>query len=413
MAGAVGTDEDEGSVVIGRLWYRFKHTPWSAHLLRANDRFQQRLGNQLAGGITYFSVLTLIPVLMLVFSGFGMVLTVMRRDWLVRLEAYVIDVVSRVAGGHQAVRLVEGALDNWRTVGLFALLYGAYSGSGWMGGLRGAVRAQWRPDFDWSPPGRIWIVERFVNLFYFVILISMVLVSFLLTLVGSTVGTWAINRAHLGSSLWASPLLKFGSLLLSVAIGYVLFWFLFEVLPQYEAPRAAMVKGTLAAAVGLTALQALTTEIVARWSKGFATIVFGNIIIVMLFFNLFARLTLFCAAWIATAYQPAFPRKYNESDEVLRGRPGVVTVPGHWAAADLDKARIDARQGRALAPLEDRLDDDDTDTWEDAGGSGRPTLIRRRSQVAWRDLPTSEFTNAHETMVIAPVLGDDEETKHR
>lgn len=384
--------------MIGRLWTACKRTPWSAHLLRANDRYNNRLGNQLAGGITYFSVLTVIPVLMLIFSGFGLTLTVIRPDWLVQIKDYAVDLVGSVGGGKQAVELIEKALQNWRGVGLVALLSASYAGSGWMGNLRGAVRAQWRPDFDWSPPGRIWITERFVNLVYFLILIAMVGVSFALTILGGQLGDYLLKLMHLSGNHWATNLLTIGSYLLSVGTGFVLFYFLFEVLPQYEAPRSAMFRGTLAAAIGLTLLQALTAWIVAQFSKSFAALVFGNIIIVMLFFNIFARLTLFVAAWIATAYQPAFPRKYNETDEVLRGKPGVVTVPGHWAAADLDKARIDARMGRALAPspdadataLQDPLFDDRSDTWEEAEGKDRPTLIRRRSQVKAPTSPPSD-----------------------
>ena len=188
--------------------------------------------------------------------------------------------------------------------------------------------------------------------------------------------------------------------------GFALFYFLYEVLPQYEAPRRAMVKGALMAAIALGALQYLTALLIAQFSRSFAALVFGNIIIVMLFFNLFARLTLFAAAWIATSYQPAFPRKYNETDELLRDKPGVVTVPGHWAAADLDRERILNRRTRALAPhLDPRFlgttaapvlpeSEDSTATpteviqvEEDSPDESRPTLIRRRSQVRYRRPP--------------------------
>ncbi|MDA8439287.1 MAG: YihY/virulence factor BrkB family protein [Propionibacterium sp.] len=389
--------------MIGRLWTKIKRTPWSAHVLRANDRYNNRLGNQLAGGITYFSVLTIIPVLMLIFSGLGLTLTVIRPDWLLRFRDVAIDTVGSVAGGAKTVNLIEQALANWRGVGLVALLSASYAGSGWMGNLRGAVRAQWRPDFDWSPPGRNFITERLVNLVYFVILIAMVSVSFLLTTLGSRFGDWMVGLLGLTGNPGASAALQLGTSALAVITGFVLFYFLYEVLPQYEAPRRPMIVGSLTAAISLALLQYLTTLLIAEFSRSFAALVFGNIIIVMLFFNLFARLTLFAAAWIATAYQPALPRKYNETDELLRGRPGVVTVPGHWAAADLDKERILNKKARALAPqtvaltpgvhdvpaMPEPEDAMATPTEviqveEEPREDTKPTRIRRRSQVPYR-----------------------------
>lgn len=370
-------------MVIGRLWTKIKRTPWSAHLLRANDRYNNRLGNQLAGGITYFSVLTIIPVLMLIFSALGMTLTAIRPDWLLQLRDFAIDEVGSVAGGKQAVDLVERALANWRSVGLIALLSASYAGSGWMGNLRGAVRAQWRPDFDWSPPGRNFIAERFVNLFYFLILMLMVTVSFTLTTLGGQLGDRVVALLNLTGSRSSVVLLAIGTSVLSVITGFILFYFLFEVLPQYEAPRAVMIKGALGASIALALLQYLVAWLIAQFSRSFAAIVFGNIIIVMLFFNLFARLTLFAAAWIATSYQPAFPRKYNETDELLRGKPGVVTVPGHWAAADVDKARIDAHRARSLAPPVDEVPNQEPLFEAPADDDERPSLIRRRSQVPY------------------------------
>ncbi|VTP82303.1 Inner membrane protein yhjD [Leclercia adecarboxylata] len=42
--------------------------PMIAHLLRATERFNDRLGNQFGAAITYFSFLSMIPILMLSFA---------------------------------------------------------------------------------------------------------------------------------------------------------------------------------------------------------------------------------------------------------------------------------------------------------------------------------------------------------
>ena len=48
--------------------------PFIAHLIRTAQRFTDRMGNQFGAAITYFSFLSLIPVLMFSFAAAGFVL---------------------------------------------------------------------------------------------------------------------------------------------------------------------------------------------------------------------------------------------------------------------------------------------------------------------------------------------------
>lgn len=337
------------------LWRWLKRTPWSAHLIRANDRFQNRMGNQLAGGITYFSVLTLIPVLAFAFSGMGFVLTVYRHEWLIVIKDRAVQEIGTVAGGKSAIALLERALREWQSYLWFALISAAYSGSGWMGNLRGAIRAQWRPEFDMSPPGRNWLVERFVNLLYFLGLIAALGLFFAMTILAGNFADQAVDWMGLGHGRWVNLGLRLGAFGLTTGLGMLLFVFLFQRMPQYQAPTRDLLKGALGCAVFLSGLLVLTSQLVTLFSKSLATVVFGNIIIIMIFFNLFARLILFGAAWIATSYQPAIPRKYSEVDLPLKRRPDVMTVPAHWEiaeAARLEDEKI--RQREQLAKEESR-----------------------------------------------------------
>ena len=54
--------------------------PSVAHLMRAAERFTGRLGSQFSAGITYFSVLALVPLMMLGFSFTGFFLTQVAQD---------------------------------------------------------------------------------------------------------------------------------------------------------------------------------------------------------------------------------------------------------------------------------------------------------------------------------------------
>lgn len=337
------------------IWRWLKRTPWSAHLIRANDRFQNRMGNQLAGGITYFSVLTMIPALMFAFSFLGWMLTVFKPEWLVTMTNRAVQEVGTVAGGATAIKLILRALNEWQTVLAFGLLSAAYSGSGWMGNLRGAVRAQWRPEFDWSPPGRNWLVERFVNLLYFLTLIAALAIFFTLVTVSGNFADRMVDWLGITRTPGVAGSLQVLAMVTTVLLSTLLFWFLYHVLPQYQAPLKDMLKGSLGAGVAMTLLLYGTTSLIAWFSRSVSFVVFGNIILVMLFFNMFARLILFGAAWIATSYQPAVPRKYSEVDLPLRRRSDLMTVPGHWEAAEAERLQDEkAKQREKLAKEEAR-----------------------------------------------------------
>ncbi|MCQ5048668.1 hypothetical protein, partial [Agathobaculum butyriciproducens] len=48
--------------------------PVIAHMIRAAERFNDRMGNQFGAAITYFSFLSMIPILMVSFAAAGFIL---------------------------------------------------------------------------------------------------------------------------------------------------------------------------------------------------------------------------------------------------------------------------------------------------------------------------------------------------
>lgn len=50
---------------------KVQRQPVIAHLIRATERFNDRLGNQFGAAITYFSFLSMIPILMVSFAAKG------------------------------------------------------------------------------------------------------------------------------------------------------------------------------------------------------------------------------------------------------------------------------------------------------------------------------------------------------
>lgn len=305
------------------------------HLLRAVERYFVRLGSQFAAAITYFSVLAVIPVLLFLFSLAGVVLTVTRPDLLEPVAAAVVDAVGAAdpATRQQILQQISTALSSWRATGVVTIISAAYSGAGWMGNLKNAVRAQWRPEFDLqdNPGGNIVVATLkgyAVNLVQLLALVLAMLVTFGLASLSTTLTGTVLDALGLAGVGWLHPVLRLVPVVFSLGAGFVLFLYLYTVLPETREPGPVVRRGALAGAVGLAALQYLSTFLIGRFSSNPAFAIFGSVIALMLFFNLFARLILVIAAWIATANHPAVPQVPQAEVEAETPAPTTVAVTG-------------------------------------------------------------------------------------
>jgi membrane protein len=289
--------------------------PGVPHLLRAVERYFARLGSEFAAAITYFSVLAVIPILLFLFSLAGLFLTVLRPELLVPVANTVAGTIGSAdpATRQQIRELIGNTLSNWRATSVVTLLTAVYSGAGWMGNLKNAVRAQWRPEFDLQGQagGNIVVVTLkgyAVNLLQLVALVVAMVITFGLASISTSLADTVLEALGLTDVGWLSPLLRLVPIVFSIAAGFVLFLYLYTVLPETKEPASVVRRGALVGAVGLGVLQYLSTFLIGRFSSNPAFAIFGSVIALMLFFNLFARLILFMAAWIATARHPAVPR---------------------------------------------------------------------------------------------------------
>jgi len=288
---------------------RLKGKPWVAHLLRAVERFVNRLGNQFGAAITYFSVLALIPILLFGFAVLGFVLTVLRPDLIVTVVSGFSEALGTLdtATRDQLVAEATRTLDNWRGVGITALLVAIYTGAGWMGNLKNAVRAQWRPDFDLAEEQGNIVKKTAVNLVTLLGLILLIAITFALASVSTALADDVIAWMGLTEIGWLNPVLRIVPIAFSIGAGWVLFMYLYTVLPEDRAPGPVVRRGALMGAIGLGILQYSTGLLFSLFANNRAAAIFGPVIVLMLFFNLFAQLILFVAAWIATATQEAVP----------------------------------------------------------------------------------------------------------
>ena len=276
-----------------------------AHLILAAKRFSERLGNQFAAAITYFTILSLVPMLMVAFAAAGFVLA-SRPDLLTQLQNSIAAQIPGGGGvGGTIGTVLQTAVDKRAAVGIVGLLTALYSGIGWAGNIRAAVQAQWRPDFD---DDQEMLQETFIkklvkNLGLLVSLGLALIVSLALSAVGVALSSKILDWLGLSHIAILKPVFAVVPILIAIAADVFIFAWVYTALPPSEqrASRTALLRGALMAAVGFEALKFALTFFLPKVVNNAAGAAFGPIIGLLFFFNLVATVVLFVAAWIATS----------------------------------------------------------------------------------------------------------------
>ncbi len=333
-------------------WEQFSQRPFVAHLLRAVERFNLRGGVQLAAAITYFSVLSMVPILMMVFAVLGFTATVFRPEWLGMIEDWLNTnlptpppppggVPTETSGDVVASlhTLVLGALTNWASIGLAGLLVAMWVGSGWVGNLKRAVRLLMRGNVD--NPGKqvIMPLDVLANFGGLIGILIGVVATFASSAVAGTLGGQVGEWLGVGGSLGWTALIRLVGAIVSLAIGAIGFRLLLGWFSPTHVPSHLAWVGAGIGSAGLLVLQALARVLFGTFSNNAGFAVFGSTIVIMLFLNLFATLILYIAAWLATSEVP-LPDPEPEPvaigpSEPVETRPGELYVSSAVAQRSL------------------------------------------------------------------------------
>ncbi|HVW42286.1 MAG TPA: inner membrane protein YhjD [Amycolatopsis sp.] len=306
--------------------------PWLDHVIRANDAFGERYGNHYAAAITYFSVLSLFPLLMVGFSVVGFVLA-NDQAALDKLSQSILSSAPPGLGG-LFNQLVTAALASRGATGILGLLLAVYSGLGWMTNLRDALTAQWGQEKKKLP----FVSTKIKDLFSLVGLGVALLVSFGLTAVGGGVGRWFLERVGLENEGWALFLLRLATIVLALLADMLVFLWVLARLPRERVSVRSAVRGAILAAIGFEILKQAASVYLAGVTSSPSGAIFGPIIGLLVFANLVSRFLLFVTAWTATArenivrvVEPPPPAVIRPVVEVRRG-PGAGSVVGAFGA---------------------------------------------------------------------------------
>jgi membrane protein len=281
---------------------------WIAHIHRAVQRYNGRFGFQFGAGVAYFSVLAVVPVIMVAFSILGFFLVELRPDLITTVSKLIVGQFKNVDPKTLAViqNFIVSTLQNYTSIGVVGLVAGLYSGASWMGHLRNSIDAQWRTDFDAERVTQFYPVKVAVNLLRMGGLLVAIAVTFGLATLSTTFAQSVATWLGFGETWMTSALLRVLAPVLSLVAGWLTFCYIYVVVPRQRENWRIIMIASLIGAVGLAVLQYGGSLLISAFAGNRAAAIFGPVIVVMLFFNLFAQLILILAAWIATWDEPAF-----------------------------------------------------------------------------------------------------------
>jgi membrane protein len=309
---------------------------WLDHLVRAAARYTERHGDHYAAAITYFSVLALVPLLMVAFAIVSFVLRA-RPDLLDQLK---VEIAAAVPQGlaDTVNRIVDQALGSATAVGVIGLLGALYAGLGWMTNLREALTEQWGRQPQ-KPP---FLRRMLVDLLALVGLGAALVVSLGITIVGSGFASQVLKLLGLADNSVAQFLLGALAVVLGVVANWLVFMWVIAKLPRVPVSWRSAAKAAALGAVGFEVLKQLLTLFIGRLTDTPTGALFGPIIALLIFIFLVSRLLLFVTAWAATAPEneqpdppPAPPPAVIRQEVVVRPGPDPRAAAGLVGAGAL------------------------------------------------------------------------------
>ncbi len=260
-------------------------------------RYRERDGDHYAAAVTFFSLLALVPLVMVAVSVAGFVLA---GDQLLAAELdRVIDgaLPPEIAGRvNDVVHTVVGERGR---IGLLALTVAAYSGWSWISNVRDAVTAMLGQERTTRPLLR-GIAADVLALIGVGLAMA---VSFGLAALTGAAGSWLLGLTGLTGG-FAQFVLVAGSLLLGLAANWLVIAWCLARLPRRPLPLRSTLRPAGAAAVGLAALQQAGGLYLHLLGRSPAVAAFGTLVGVLLFVYLVVRWLLMVTVWLTVRDDP-------------------------------------------------------------------------------------------------------------
>lgn len=281
--------------IKARIECEVQKRPWLDHLVRAGGSYQRQRGNYYAAGITYFTVLSLFPLLMVGFAAAGFVLS-HNPHLLTELQSKIVQNIPGSLGG-QLTDLINEAIKSRTSVGVIGLIGAFYAGLGWIANLRAALTEQW----EGQVPEGNWFRSKISDIVALIGLGIAIAVSVgLSVLASSSLGLELLRLVHLEHAPGVNVLLTVVSLVLAVIASWAVFVWIIARLPRQSVTLPSAGKAALMAAIAFEIWKQVASFYLKKVLTGPAGVTFGPIIGLMVFAYITARIILFATAWAAT-----------------------------------------------------------------------------------------------------------------
>ena len=284
-------DQPEKPSKLGELRKRYE---WLDHLLRAGVGYTEKHGDHYAAAITYFSILALVPLLMVAFAVVAFVLRA-HPDLVLQLKN---DIKSAVPAGMDVTlgKVVDQAIASGGTVGVIGLLGALYSGLGWMTNLREALSEQWGQRDN--PPK--FLRRLFVDLLALIGLGLALVLSLAVTAAGGLAKP-VLKFVGLDHVVWLNPVIQLVVVVVGLLANSLVFLWMIARLPREPVTWRSAAKAALIAAVGFEIIKHVMVLYIGKVTDSPAGAAFGPILGLLIFIFTVSRFLLFLTAWAATA----------------------------------------------------------------------------------------------------------------
>ena len=303
--------------------------PWLDHLVRAGERYTQKHGTHYAAAITYFSVLALVPLIMI---AFAVVAIVLAGDATL-LDQLRTAIAGAVPSGLDPVvqPVIDQAIASRNTVGILGLVGALYTGLSWMYQLREALSEQW--DQHAVRPN---IVLMYVGDFFATIGLGVALLaSFAVTAAGSGLSGLVLEFLGFSEVGWARVLFAVAGVVVTLVANWLVFLWVLSRLPRDPVTLRSAARAAVLAAVGFVVLQQVGTLYLATVTSSPTGATFGPIIGLLVFANLVSQFILFVAAWAATMRENRVEAIAEPAPVIVRPAVTVTRRPRVGTAAGL------------------------------------------------------------------------------
>lgn len=279
--------------ILDRLRSRYG---WFDHVMRAQERYDERQGNFFAAGMSYYTIFALFPLAMVGFSIGGFLLS--RRP-------EVLDGIQRrikhlIPGefGNEIVSLMDSAISSRASVGVIGLATAAWVGLTWMEHLREALSEMWETRSE---------KQGFVS----AKLSDLVAMGWAFGAMLITIALTALAEPKLMRKIlrWLGvpdfdllgAVLRVASVGMAVAVSWLLFTWMIARLPRESVSLASAARAGVIAAVGYELFKQAGSVYLQSVINGPAGAVFGPVLGLLVFAYITVRLILFATAWAATS----------------------------------------------------------------------------------------------------------------